>query len=81
MTVVAFRAPAQALQQGLGEQVQGGGRSLRYVQVGAHVVPLVEQWGDPGPVRWERFAQMREHIERDEARWSRVVDIKGIEKY
>jgi exopolyphosphatase/guanosine-5'-triphosphate,3'-diphosphate pyrophosphatase len=28
------------------------------------VVPLVEQWGDPGPVRWERFAQMREHIER-----------------
>jgi exopolyphosphatase/guanosine-5'-triphosphate,3'-diphosphate pyrophosphatase len=28
------------------------------------VVPLVEQWGDPGPVRWDRFAQMREHIER-----------------
>lgn len=28
------------------------------------VVPLVEQWGDPGPVRWVRFAQMREHIER-----------------
>jgi tripartite-type tricarboxylate transporter receptor subunit TctC len=25
--------------------------------------------------------QMREYIERDTARWSRVVDIKGIEKY
>jgi tripartite-type tricarboxylate transporter receptor subunit TctC len=25
--------------------------------------------------------EMREHIERDAARWSRVVDIKGIEKY
>jgi hypothetical protein len=24
---------------------------------------------------------MREHIERDAARWSRVVDIKGIEKH
>lgn len=26
-------------------------------------------------------AQMRDYIERDTARWSRVVDIKGIEKY
>jgi tripartite-type tricarboxylate transporter receptor subunit TctC len=25
--------------------------------------------------------QMQEHIERDAARWSRVVDIKGIERY
>jgi len=25
--------------------------------------------------------QMQEHIERDAARWSRIVDIKGIEKY
>ena len=25
--------------------------------------------------------QMQDHIERDAARWSRVVDIKGIEKY
>ena len=25
--------------------------------------------------------QMQEYIERDAARWSRVVDIKGIEKY
>jgi tripartite-type tricarboxylate transporter receptor subunit TctC len=25
--------------------------------------------------------EMRDHIERDAARWSRVVDIKGIEKY
>ena len=25
--------------------------------------------------------QMQDHIERDAARWSRVVDIKGIERY
>jgi hypothetical protein len=25
--------------------------------------------------------QMQEHIERDASRWSRIVDIKGIEKY
>jgi len=25
--------------------------------------------------------QMREHIQRDASRWSRIVDIKGIEKY
>jgi tripartite-type tricarboxylate transporter receptor subunit TctC len=25
--------------------------------------------------------QMQDYIERDAARWSRVVDIKGIEKY
>jgi hypothetical protein len=28
-----------------------------------------------------RPEEMRDHIERDAARWSRVVDIKGIEKY
>ena len=28
------------------------------------VVPLVEEWGEPGPVRWDRFARMRERIER-----------------
>ena len=27
------------------------------------VVPLQEEWGDRGPVRWDHFAQMREHIE------------------
>ena len=25
--------------------------------------------------------QMQDHIERDAARWSHIVDIKGIEKY
>jgi exopolyphosphatase/guanosine-5'-triphosphate,3'-diphosphate pyrophosphatase len=28
------------------------------------VVPLVEEWGEPGAVRWDRFASMRERIER-----------------
>jgi exopolyphosphatase/guanosine-5'-triphosphate,3'-diphosphate pyrophosphatase len=28
------------------------------------VVPLVEEWGEPGPVRWDRFARMREAVER-----------------
>jgi len=27
-------------------------------------VPLAEEWGDPGPVRWDRFARMREVVER-----------------
>jgi exopolyphosphatase/guanosine-5'-triphosphate,3'-diphosphate pyrophosphatase len=27
------------------------------------VVPLVEEWGDPGPVRWDRFARMRDAVE------------------
>lgn len=27
------------------------------------VVSLQEEWGDRGPVRWDRFAQMREHVE------------------
>jgi tripartite-type tricarboxylate transporter receptor subunit TctC len=25
--------------------------------------------------------QMQDHIEQDAARWSRIVDLKGIEKY
>ncbi|MGH7402444.1 MAG: Ppx/GppA family phosphatase, partial [Candidatus Rokuibacteriota bacterium] len=28
------------------------------------VVPLQEEWGDPGPVRWDRFGRMRDLIER-----------------
>jgi len=27
------------------------------------VVPLQEEWGERGPVRWERFARMCEHLE------------------
>lgn len=45
MTVVAFRPPARALGEAVDEQVERDGRSLRYVQVGAHVVPLVEHGG------------------------------------
>lgn len=45
MTVVAFRPPAHALDASLGEQVEAGGHSLRYVRVGEHLVPLVEQGG------------------------------------
>jgi exopolyphosphatase/guanosine-5'-triphosphate,3'-diphosphate pyrophosphatase len=28
------------------------------------VVTLQEEWGEPGPVRWGRFARLREHVER-----------------
>jgi exopolyphosphatase/guanosine-5'-triphosphate,3'-diphosphate pyrophosphatase len=28
------------------------------------VVPLAEEWGESGPVRWDRFARMREAVER-----------------
>jgi exopolyphosphatase/guanosine-5'-triphosphate,3'-diphosphate pyrophosphatase len=28
------------------------------------VVTLQEEWGEPGPVRWDRFARLREHVER-----------------
>lgn len=28
------------------------------------VVSLQEEWGERGPVRWERFTRMREHVER-----------------
>lgn len=40
MTVVAFRAPAQALD--LGEEADADGRSVRYVRVGGHLVPIVQ---------------------------------------
>lgn len=43
MTVVAFRPPAHA--RSLGEPVDTEGRSLRYVRVGQHLVPLVEHGG------------------------------------
>lgn len=43
ITVVAFRPPADAAQ--LGEQAQAAGRTLRFVRVGAHLVPLVEHEG------------------------------------
>lgn len=43
MTVVAFRPPAHA--RTLGEVVDTEGRKLRYVRVGAHLVPLVEHRG------------------------------------
>lgn len=45
MTVVAFRPPAQALQSGVGEQIDAEGHSVRYVRVGGHLVPLVEHGG------------------------------------
>jgi len=28
------------------------------------VVTLQEEWGEPGPVRWDRFARLREHVDR-----------------
>lgn len=43
MTVVAFRLPAHARE--VGEQIDTDGRLLRYVQVGNHLVPLVEHGG------------------------------------
>lgn len=43
MTVVAFRPPAHA--RALGEPVDAEGRTLRYVRVGQHLVPLVEHGG------------------------------------
>jgi hypothetical protein len=43
MTVVAFRPPADG--QALGEAVDTGGRTLRFVRVGNHLVPLVEHAG------------------------------------
>jgi hypothetical protein len=45
MTVVAFRPPAHALDGEVAEQEHANGRSLRYVRVGAHLVPLVEHGG------------------------------------
>ncbi len=40
----------------------GGAAAAVSLRLG--VVPLVEEWGEPGPVRWDRFARMREAIER-----------------
>ncbi len=41
-----------------------GGAAAAAVSLRLGVVPLVEEWGEPGPVRWDRFARMREAIER-----------------
>jgi len=43
MTVVAFRPPARAGQ--IGERIESNGRSIRYVRVQDHLVPLVEHRG------------------------------------
>jgi hypothetical protein len=43
MTVVAFRPPARAGE--FGERIQTGGRTIRYVRVQNHLVPLVEHQG------------------------------------
>ena len=40
----------------------GGAAAAVSLRLG--VVRLVEEWGEPGPVRWDRFARMREVIER-----------------
>lgn len=44
MTVVAFRRPIQAAND-IGDEVEAGGRSVRYVRVMGHLVPLVEHDG------------------------------------
>jgi exopolyphosphatase/guanosine-5'-triphosphate,3'-diphosphate pyrophosphatase len=41
-----------------------GGGVAAAVSLRLGVVPLVEEWGDPGPVRWDRFARMREAVDR-----------------
>jgi exopolyphosphatase/guanosine-5'-triphosphate,3'-diphosphate pyrophosphatase len=41
-----------------------GGEPAAAVSLKLGVVPLHEEWGDPGPVRWERFARMRQIVER-----------------
>jgi exopolyphosphatase/guanosine-5'-triphosphate,3'-diphosphate pyrophosphatase len=40
------------------------GRAAAAVSLRLGVVPLAETWSEPGPVRWDRFAQMRAGIER-----------------
>jgi anti-sigma factor RsiW len=45
MTVVAFRPPAHALEGEVAERAASGGRDVRYVRVGGHLVPLMEQGG------------------------------------
>jgi exopolyphosphatase/guanosine-5'-triphosphate,3'-diphosphate pyrophosphatase len=47
------------------EFVRGrGGAPAAAVSLRLGVVPLAEEWGEPGPVRWDRFARMRGAIER-----------------
>lgn len=41
-----------------------GGEPAAAVSLKLGVVPLHEEWGDPGPVRWERFAELRRLVER-----------------
>jgi anti-sigma factor RsiW len=43
ITVVAFRRPVQAAS--IGDEVEAGGRSVRYVRVMGHLVPIVEHDG------------------------------------
>jgi anti-sigma factor RsiW len=43
ITVVAFRRPVQAVS--IGDEVEAGGRSVRYVRVMGHLVPIVEHDG------------------------------------
>jgi hypothetical protein len=43
MSVIAFRPPARAGQ--IGQSAESDGRSVRYVRVQDHVVPLVEHRG------------------------------------
>jgi exopolyphosphatase/guanosine-5'-triphosphate,3'-diphosphate pyrophosphatase len=40
------------------------GHAAAAVSLRLGVVPLAEAWSEPGPVRWDRFAQMRAGIER-----------------
>lgn len=40
-----------------------GGAPEAAVSLRLGVVPLQEEWGERGPVRWERFTRMREHVE------------------
>lgn len=41
-----------------------GGEPAAAVSLPLGVVALHEEWGDPGPVRWERFARLRDLVER-----------------
>ena len=41
-----------------------GGEPAAAVSLKLGVVPLSEEWGDPGPVRGERFARLRALVER-----------------
>jgi len=41
-----------------------GGAPAAAVSLRLGVVTLQEEWGEPGPVRWDRFARLREHVGR-----------------